>query len=108
MELRLLTTKPRPSPTAAAAWPLAAHVLALVALFRLALERHVRPVNGAHAFRERAPKPGSWDPCLRLADKQPAKCEVAHTSPPLARGTRTGTGTTRLLEPGGVHGTKTS
>ena len=62
MELRLLTTKPRPSPTAAAAWPLAAHVLALVALFRLALERHVRPVNGAHAFRERAPKSGSWDP----------------------------------------------
>src|SRR6516164_934015 len=54
------------------------------------------------------PNLGAGTHCLRLADKQPAKCEVAHTSPPLARGTRTGTGTTRLLEPGGVHGTKTS
>src|SRR5262245_15655937 len=32
---------------------------------------------------------------------KPAKCEVAHSPPPLARGTRTGPGTNRLLEPGG-------
>ena len=73
-------------------------------------------VRGCPTSRRRAaigdpgkgPKSESWDHCLQLADKQPAKCEVAHTLPPLARGTRTGTGTNRLLEPGGVHGTKTS